>query len=44
MRGSTYNERVALPFLVERLRGVAPEVEVLIVDDNSADGTDELAE
>jgi dolichol-phosphate mannosyltransferase len=40
----TYNERVNLPLFVERLRSVAPRVQVLIVDDASPDGTGQLAE
>jgi dolichol-phosphate mannosyltransferase len=40
----TYNERENLPQLVERVRALPVEVEVLIVDDNSPDGTGELAD
>lgn len=43
----TYNELENLPLIVGRLRKAAPRVDVLIVDDNSPDGTgaraDELA-
>jgi len=43
----TYNERTNLPTLWDRLQEAAPDVDVLIVDDNSPDGTgawaDELA-
>jgi len=44
----TYNERENLPTLVEAIRCELPNADVLIVDDNSPDGTgewcDELAE
>ncbi|MVT27360.1 polyprenol monophosphomannose synthase [Nesterenkonia alkaliphila] len=40
----TYNEIDALPTTVDRLRAAVPESEVLIVDDNSPDGTGDLAE
>lgn len=40
----TYNEIEALPLTVERLRAAVPDSEVLIVDDNSPDGTGDLAE
>lgn len=40
----TYNERENLPQFLERLFATVPETEVLIVDDNSPDGTGELAE
>ncbi|WP_120005311.1 polyprenol monophosphomannose synthase [Nesterenkonia muleiensis] len=40
----TYNEIEALPTTVDRLRAAVPETDVLIVDDNSPDGTGELAE
>lgn len=41
----TYNERENLPRMVETLRGLGiPGLEVLVVDDNSPDGTGELAE
>ncbi len=43
----TYNEVENLAWIVARIRAAAPEVDVLIVDDNSPDGTgstaDELA-
>lgn len=35
----TYNELENLPLIVDRLRTSAPEVDILIVDDNSPDGT-----
>ena len=34
----TYNEKENLPIVVERLRKAAPEVDILVVDDNSPDG------
>ncbi|MEY4180511.1 MAG: hypothetical protein RLY70_4085 [Planctomycetota bacterium] len=36
---ATYNERDNLPTLVERIFAAAPFVDVLVVDDNSPDGT-----
>lgn len=40
----TYNERENLPLLVPRLRGIVPDADLLIVDDNSPDGTGALAD
>ncbi|MFP5347056.1 MAG: polyprenol monophosphomannose synthase [Actinomycetes bacterium] len=40
----TYDERDSLPRTVARLRAAAPEVDVLVVDDNSPDGTGEVAD
>lgn len=40
----TYNELESLPITVGRLRKAVPEVDVLIADDNSPDGTGELAD
>jgi dolichol-phosphate mannosyltransferase len=40
----TYNERDNLPPLVERLLKLAPPVDLLVVDDNSPDGTGQLAD
>lgn len=41
----TYNERENLPLMIETLLGLEiPGLEVLIVDDNSPDGTGDLAE
>jgi dolichol-phosphate mannosyltransferase len=41
----TYNERENLPIMVETLHGLGiPGLEVLVVDDNSPDGTGVLAE
>jgi dolichol-phosphate mannosyltransferase len=39
----TYNERDSIHSVIERLWGALPEVHVLIVDDNSPDGTGEIA-
>lgn len=40
----TYNERPNLAELVEKVRQFAPGLHMLIIDDNSPDGTGELAE
>lgn len=40
----TYNERESLPRLVEQIRSLAMPVDMLIVDDNSPDGTGQVAE
>jgi dolichol-phosphate mannosyltransferase len=40
----TYNERDNLESIVTRVRNSAPTVDVLIVDDNSPDGTGEIAD
>ncbi|AXK45123.1 polyprenol monophosphomannose synthase [Brachybacterium saurashtrense] len=40
----TYDEREALPGTLARLRAAVPEVDVLVVDDSSPDGTGEWAE
>jgi dolichol-phosphate mannosyltransferase len=40
----TYNERENLPLLVEKIREHAPQLDLLVVDDNSPDGTGQLAE
>lgn len=40
----TYNERQSLPITVERLRAAVPHSDVLIVDDNSPDGTGDWAD
>lgn len=37
----TYNERVALPGTLARLRAAVPQADVLVVDDGSPDGTGE---
>lgn len=40
----TYNEHKSLPLTLERLRAAVPHSDVLVVDDNSPDGTGELAD
>jgi dolichol-phosphate mannosyltransferase len=40
----TYNERENLPLIVSRLRAAVPEADVLVLDDNSPDGTGEVAD
>lgn len=40
----TYDERDNLPELVQRLHAVVPHADMLVVDDNSPDGTGELAD
>lgn len=40
----TYDERENLPRLLERLHAAVPTAEVLVVDDNSPDGTGALAD
>lgn len=40
----TYNERENLPPLTQRLMALAAKVEILVVDDNSPDGTGKIAD
>ena len=40
----TYNESESLPGVVRRLREAVPDADVLIADDNSPDGTGDLAD
>ena len=40
----TYNEKDNLPRFVDAVRGALPEADVLVVDDNSPDGTGQLAD
>jgi dolichol-phosphate mannosyltransferase len=40
----TYNEAENLPIIVDRLRRAVPAAEVLVVDDNSPDGTGKIAD
>jgi dolichol-phosphate mannosyltransferase len=40
----TYNERESLPLVVSRLRVSVPDVDVLVLDDSSPDGTGVLAD
>src|SRR5688500_12307220 len=39
----TYEEASNIPELLQRLRAAAPDVDILVVDDNSPDGTAQLA-
>jgi len=40
----TYNERENLPLILSRLRDAVPEADVLVLDDNSPDGTGAVAD
>ena len=40
----TYNERENLPLLIPELRAAAPDADILIIDDNSPDGTGQQAD
>ncbi|MSP91647.1 MAG: polyprenol monophosphomannose synthase [Myxococcales bacterium] len=40
----TYNERENLPLLVQAVHAVVPAVHLLVIDDNSPDGTGQLAD
>ncbi len=40
----TYNESLNIAWIVERLRSALPGVDVMIVDDNSPDGTGKIAD
>ncbi|MBB5081228.1 polyprenol monophosphomannose synthase [Nonomuraea endophytica] len=40
----TYNERDNLPLIAERIRASVPDAHLMIVDDNSPDGTGDLAD
>ena len=40
----TYNEAANLAWIVGRLRAAQPEVDVLVVDDGSPDGTGRIAD
>lgn len=41
---ATYNELENLPLLVDEIFAVAPQVDILVIDDNSPDGTGVWAE
>jgi dolichol-phosphate mannosyltransferase len=41
---ATYNERENLPALVAEILGAAPECDILVIDDNSPDGTGQWAD
>ena len=40
----TYNERDNLPLIVERTRAAVPSADVVVLDDNSPDGTGDVAD
>ena len=40
----TYNERENLPLIVARVRECVPDVDVVVLDDNSPDGTGQVAD
>lgn len=40
----TYNERDSLPLVVQRLRAAEPDLDVLVIDDDSPDGTGAVAD
>ena len=40
----TYNERENLPLLIPEIHAVAPDADVLVIDDNSPDGTGTVAD
>lgn len=40
----TYDERENLPLIVRRIRTAVPDADILVLDDNSPDGTGELAD
>jgi dolichol-phosphate mannosyltransferase len=40
----TYNEKENLPRFIDAVRGALPDAHILIVDDNSPDGTGEIAD
>jgi dolichol-phosphate mannosyltransferase len=40
----TYNERENLPVITSKIRAAAPEADILVADDNSPDGTGDLAD
>ena len=40
----TYNERESLPLIISGIRETEPDVHILIADDNSPDGTGEVAD
>ncbi len=41
---ATYNERENLPKLIEEIHAIAPHADVLVIDDNSPDGTGKVAD
>lgn len=40
----TYNEKDALPLILDRVRSAVPNAEILVVDDKSPDGTGRIAQ
>ncbi|MBW3084348.1 Undecaprenyl-phosphate mannosyltransferase [Austwickia sp. TVS 96-490-7B] len=40
----TYNERENLPLIAQRIREAAPQCDILVLEDNSPDGTGEVAD
>ena len=40
----TYNEAENLPLIVQRIRTAVPTVDILVADDNSPDGTGDIAD
>lgn len=40
----TYNERESLPLVVEKVRRLSPELDILVLEDNSPDGTGAVAD
>lgn len=40
----TYDERATLPRIVARIRAAVPRADLLVLDDNSPDGTGEVAD
>jgi len=40
----TYNESESLPTVLDRILAASPDVDILVIDDNSPDGTGSLAE
>ncbi|WP_370893166.1 polyprenol monophosphomannose synthase [Janibacter sp. GXQ6167] len=40
----TYNERENLPLIVERVRAAVPSADIVVLDDNSPDGTGQVAD
>ncbi len=40
----TYNERENLPLLIDAIFAEVPQVEILVIDDNSPDGTGQIAD
>jgi dolichol-phosphate mannosyltransferase len=41
---ATYNESENLPKLIEEIHAVVPQAEILVIDDNSPDGTGKIAD